>query len=87
MDLRWRGRLAVFMTGIAEPQTKKNSMSTRVRRTAPAVRVLELYPSEAQRGVAGRFIAEAREKRRSGAGVLSPDDYWMLESLSLARAE
>jgi DNA polymerase III delta prime subunit len=50
--------------------------------TAPAF-VLELYPSEEQRGVAGRFIAEAREKRRSGAGVLSPDDQWMLESLSL----
>jgi DNA phosphorothioation-dependent restriction protein DptH len=50
--------------------------------TAPAF-VLELYPSEGQRGVAGRFIAEAREKRRSGAGVLSPDDQWMLESLSL----
>ena len=33
--------------------------------------------------MAGRFIAEAQEKRRSGAGVLSPDDQWMLESLSL----
>ncbi|MGQ4809407.1 hypothetical protein NKDENANG_02824 [Candidatus Entotheonellaceae bacterium PAL068K] len=52
------------------------------QKTAPAF-VLELYPSQEQRGVAGRFIAEAREKRRSGAGVLSPDDYWMLESLSL----
>jgi hypothetical protein len=45
--------------------------------------VLELYPSEGQRGIAGRFIAEAREKRRSGAGVLSAEDQWMLESLSL----
>ncbi len=51
-------------------------------RTAPAF-VLELYPSREQRGVAGRFIAEAREKRRSGAGVLSAEDRWMLESLSL----
>lgn len=49
---------------------------------APAF-VLELYPSQEQRGVAGRFIAEAREKRRSGAGVLSAEDHWMLESLSL----
>lgn len=32
---------------------------------APAF-VLELYPSQKQRGIAGRFIAEAREKRRSG---------------------
>lgn len=45
--------------------------------------MLELYPSEEQRGLAGRFIAEAREKRRSGAGVLAPEDQWMLESLSL----
>ena len=44
---------------------------------------LDLYPSEEQRGVAGRFISEAREKRRSGAGVLSAEDRWMLESLSL----
>ena len=44
---------------------------------------LALHPSPQQRGIAGRFIATAREKRRSGAGVLSPDDRWMLESLSL----
>lgn len=49
---------------------------------APAF-VLELYPSQEQLGMAGRFIAEAREKRRSGAGVLSAEDHWMLESLSL----
>jgi len=46
--------------------------------------VLELYPSEQQRGVAGRFIGEVREKRRSGAGALAPEDHWMLESLSLS---
>ena len=45
--------------------------------------VLELYPSDEQRVIAGRFIAEAREKRRSGAGVLAEEDRWMLESLSL----
>ncbi|RLC12986.1 MAG: ATP-binding protein [Deltaproteobacteria bacterium] len=45
--------------------------------------VLGLYPSEQQRGVAGRFIGEVREKRRSGAGALAPEDHWMLESLSL----
>lgn len=49
----------------------------------PPAFVLELYPSREQRSVAGRFIAEAREKRRSGAGVLSAEDRWMLESLSL----
>lgn len=60
----------------------EEDLDEHTRRTAPAF-VLELYPSEEQRGVAGRFIAEAREKRRSGAGVLSPEDQWMLESLNL----
>lgn len=50
--------------------------------TAP-IFSLNLYPSAEQRGIAGRFIAEAREKRRSGAGVLGEKDRWMLESLSL----
>ena len=45
---------------------------------------LEMYPSEKQRGIAGRFISEARERRRSGAGGVSGDDQWMLESLSLS---
>lgn len=50
--------------------------------TSPSF-VLELFPSASQRGVAGRFIAEAREKRRSGAGVVLEEDQWMLESTSL----
>ena len=51
---------------------------------APAF-VLEFYSSTEQRelGIAGRFINQAREKRRSGAGVLSSKDSWMLESLNL----
>ena len=44
---------------------------------------LDLYPSDEQRGVAGRFITEALEKRRRGAGILAVEDRWMLESLSL----
>lgn len=44
---------------------------------------LELYPSREQRSAAGRFIADAREKRRSGSGVLATKDQWMLQSLSL----
>ena len=49
------------------------------------VYVLELHPSAAQRkrGVAGRFIAEAQEKRRRGAGTLEEVDRWMLKSVSL----
>jgi len=45
--------------------------------------VLELYPSLEQRGLEGRFISDAREKRRRGAGVLATEDHWMLESVSL----
>ena len=48
----------------------------------PRIFSLELYPSPEQRAVAGRFIAEAGEKRRRGAGVLSSGDRWMLESVS-----
>ncbi len=59
-----------------------DDLDEETQQTAPAF-VLELYPSEVQRGVAGQFITEVREKRRSGAGVLSPEDHWMLESLSL----
>ena len=44
---------------------------------------LDLYPSVEQRGVTGRFIAEALEKRRRGAGVLAAEDRWMTESLGL----
>ena len=81
MVLRWPDRLAAFMSGIARASDDED-LDDDTQKTAPAF-VLELYPSEEQRGVAGRFIAEAREKRRSGAGVLSPEDHWMLESLSL----
>jgi DNA polymerase III delta prime subunit len=45
--------------------------------------VLELYPSREQRGVAGRFIAEVRDKRRRGAGVIAGEDHWMLESIAM----
>ena len=60
-----------------------DEVDDRERPTAVPVFSLGLYPSEEQRGVAGRFIAEAREKRRSKAGVLAAEDLWMLESLSL----
>ena len=49
----------------------------------PPAFVLDMYPSDEQRDISGRFIAETREKRRTGAGVIDVDDQWMLESLSL----
>ena len=45
---------------------------------------LEMYPSTEQRTIAGRFLAEAQQKRRSGAGVVEAKDRWMLESVPLA---
>ncbi len=51
-------------------------------RNAPTF-VLELYPSQEQRAVAGRFLAEIRENRRSGAGVVASEDRWLFESISL----
>jgi DNA phosphorothioation-dependent restriction protein DptH len=63
-------------------ETSEEDFDDDEHKIAPAF-VLELFPSIEQRGVAGRFIAEAREKRRSGAGVLSAEDRWMLDSLSL----
>ena len=45
--------------------------------------MLEFFPSQEQRGIAGRFIAEAREKRRTGTGVVASEDHWMLESVGL----
>ena len=49
----------------------------------PPAFALEFYSPSGQRAAAGRFIAEAQEKRRRGAGVLPEKDRWMLESLGL----
>ena len=65
-----------------DDETESGDSNEKQRPAAP-VFSLDLYPSEEQRGIAGRFIADAREKRRSGAGVLAAGDRWMLESLPL----
>lgn len=69
---------------VQRPSQRASDEDEANEQAPPPSFVLELYPSKEQRGVAGRFIAEAREKRRTGAGVLSNDDRWMLESTSLA---
>ena len=53
--------------------------------TAPSF-VLELYPSESQRGVAGRFIAEARENRRSGARARQ-DRFFVVIDMDMVRID
>ena len=42
--------------------------------------VLQLYPSQEQKKVAGRFLTETSERRRSGAGFIPREDRWMFES-------
>ncbi|MCX8071093.1 MAG: hypothetical protein N3C12_01395 [Candidatus Binatia bacterium] len=49
----------------------------------PLAFALELYSSPEQRHSAGRFLAEAQEKRRKGAGSLAPEDRWLIESVAL----
>ncbi|MFC1743400.1 ATP-binding protein [Candidatus Riflebacteria bacterium] len=45
--------------------------------------LLQIFPSKIQKGIAGRFIAEVSEKRRSGAGTLAEEDRWLLETINL----
>ena len=44
---------------------------------------LELYPSRQQQGVAGRYIAAIRERRRAGSPGIPAEDRWLLESATL----
>ena len=76
------GRVHRHYGGAGDDTDNEAAESADPEAAAPAFS-LDLYPSPEQRAIAGRFIAEAREKRRSGAGVLAADDQWMLESISL----
>ena len=76
------GRVHRHYSGAGDEPDNEVAEGADIEATAPAFS-LDLYPSPEQRAIAGRFIAEAREKRRSGAGVLATDDQWMLESISL----
>jgi DNA phosphorothioation-dependent restriction protein DptH len=42
---------------------------------------LNLYPSSAQQGVAGRFLTQLSQRRRSGSSGLEKEDAWILEPL------
>ena len=66
-------------TRAAAGQRSANGAGSRQARLAY---VLEVHPSPKQlkRGVAGRFISEAQERRRRGAGTVEPEDRWMLGS-------
>ena len=80
MALRWLARSAMFMSGIAEAQTRKTS--TKARRRQPRPLCWSFIPHRSSAELQDDSL-RGREKRRSGAGVLSPEDHWMLESLSL----
>jgi DNA phosphorothioation-dependent restriction protein DptH len=42
---------------------------------------LNLYPSRAQQAVAGRFLTQLSQRRRSGAGGIEKDDAWVFDPL------
>ena len=77
------GRVHRHYGGAGDEPDNEEVEAAEVEAAASPTFSLDLYPSPEQRAIAGRFIAEAREKRRSGAGVLAADDQWMLESISL----
>ena len=77
------GRVHKHYDGAGDEADDDAADVARVETAAAPAFTLDLYPSHEQRPIAGRFIAEAREKRRSGAGVLATDDQWMLESINL----
>ncbi len=77
------GMTVVRALGQVEDRTGEETEDDAAEVSERQAFVLELYPSAAQREVAGRFIAEAQQKRRTGAGSVSPEDRWMLESLGL----
>ena len=77
------GRVHRHYSGADDDADNEAAEAADVDAAAAPAFSLDLYPSPEQRAIAGRFISEAREKRRSGAGVLATDDRWMLESISL----
>ena len=77
------GRVHRHYGGAGDDTDNEAAEAVDVEAAAAPAFSLDLYPSPEQRTIAGRFIAEAREKRRSGAGVLATNDQWMLESISL----
>lgn len=78
------GKTVVRALGTARKEVERRSERTDGRGASDSALayVLELYPStrELRRGWAGRFISEAKEKRRRGAGTVAPKDRWMLRS-------
>jgi hypothetical protein len=42
--------------------------------------VVELYPADINNSVVGQYLSETGEKRRTGAGAVSKQDRWMLET-------
>ncbi len=76
------GATRKLFTGAADGEDPEDMEADAGREQPPAF-VLEFYSPIGQRGIAGRFIAEAQEKRRRGAGVLPEKDRWILESRSL----
>jgi DNA phosphorothioation-dependent restriction protein DptH len=43
--------------------------------------VLDLFPSEGQEAIAGRFLLDVAQRRRAGAGAVEQADRWMLDTV------
>jgi len=43
--------------------------------------ILDLFPSEGQEAIAGRFLLDVARRRRAGAGTIDQEDRWILETV------
>jgi DNA helicase HerA-like ATPase len=66
----------------AERAAEEDDQPDAVAQRNVAVR-LELHPSEAQSGIAGRHLVKLNQRRRAGSGAPPPEDSWCLESMTL----
>lgn len=64
-------------------QTFKNFETDDLEEQSKFGYILELYPSQEQIGIVGRFLTETTQKRRTGAGTISQQDRWLLENYLL----
>ncbi len=66
------------------PENDENEEDAESKNSASSCAfVLNIYPSEAQRAISGRFLLELIEKRRTGSLGVQEEDRWTLESWSL----
>ena len=70
----------IYVVSLAPHPPPRHHCSRRAREGAGRLRSAQRDLGRS--GVAGRFLSEARQKRRAGSGILADNDRWMLESIS-----